>query len=93
MNNVYTEVNNDLLFGHNGVKRTAGELASLQLKVSRFRTVFERTFAPHCSFCLPTLEFRRQDHVLENLERFESFSLTELAPFEHFFVLINIFTE
>lgn len=44
-------------------------------------------FAPYCSFGLFPLKFHLPDHVQRELERSESFSSANDAPFEHFNLL------
>lgn len=64
INLFYTEMINTLLFDHNGVSWTAGELASLQSEISRFKTVVETRFALYCLSGLFTLKFHLVDPFL-----------------------------
>lgn len=59
-------------------------LASLQSEISRTETAVKRELALHCSSSLLTLKLNSLNHVVQNLERFESFFCTSTAPFEQF---------
>lgn len=81
-----------LLFDHIGAAWTARELASLPSKIPKLKAVAEETCASHRSSGLFTLKLYLFDHVLEDLERFGSFSLTDAAPFDHWTVLMKRLT-
>lgn len=55
----------------------------------RLKSVFEWTIALKCSSGVFTLKVYLRNHLLEDLERFESFSFMDVGSLEHFSVLIE----
>lgn len=89
VNVFYAKKVKKLLFDHNGEAWAAEERAGLRLETLRLNTDLERLFTPHCLSGLYALSFYLSDHVVEDLERFESLSFTVAAPFEHY----NLFSK
>lgn len=81
------EMVSELLFDQSGAAWTAENRAVLRSETLKLTTVVETTFGLHCTPVLFILQFYLLDHVVENLERFESFSFTNEAPFMHLSVL------
>lgn len=61
-----------------------GELVRLQSKISKAKSVFEKTFALHCSSGLFKLKSQHLNHFVDEPGRFESLSFTDGEPFQHF---------
>lgn len=61
----------------------------LRSEITELKRVFEGEFASQCVSSLYTLKFHLLNHFLDDLERFESLSFTDAAPFEHFEVLLK----
>lgn len=59
------------------------KLGSVRSKISKSKTVVERTSEPHCSSELFTMKFHLLNHVAENLEILGILSFTSVAPFDH----------
>lgn len=89
MNFLYAEMAAIVLFDHRRQTRVGSKLVGLRSQIWKFKIVRENTFAPHCLHGLFWLKIHSVDCPVSRLERFESFSSTDVVPFEHFNINIK----
>lgn len=73
-----------VLVDYRGAQLVEEELSGLRYEIEEYKRPVHRVPALHCTSGLYMVRCHLQDHLVQDLERFESMSCTDEASFEHF---------